>query len=143
MKAWHFILVCMFIGFSCNREEKANIFSIRCRFSNSRNEKILLCEMGVREVVALDSAKIDNGKISFSHEIEQPGFYLLIFPSGRRLTLVMKKGENLFITGDLMGSIYDLNLSGSEESQLLQTFFRATTRNQCPDRFHKKSSSYV
>ncbi len=86
--------------------------------------------MGVKEIIPLDSARIDNGKIAFSHEIEQPGFYLLIFPSGKRLTLVMKKGEELHITGNIMGPTSDLTLWGSEESQLLQSFFRATKRNK-------------
>jgi hypothetical protein len=130
MKVWYLFLVFIFIGFSCNREEKANRLSIRGQFSNSRNEKILLCEMGVKEIIPLDSARINNGNITFSHEIEQPGFYLLIFPSGKRLTLVMKKGEKLLITGDLMGPTSDFNLSGSEESQLLQTFFNATMKNK-------------
>jgi len=130
MKAGYFILVIIFIVVSCKREVKPNSFSIRCEFSNSRSEKILLCELGVKETIPLDSARIDNGKITFSHEIEQPGFYLLIFPSGKRLTLVMKKGEDLHITGDITGPISDLQLSGSSYSQLLQTFFQATMKNK-------------
>jgi hypothetical protein len=130
MKAGCFILVFIFIGVSCNREQKENRFSIRCEFSNSRSEKILLCEMGVKETIPLDSARIDNGKINLFHKIEQPGFYLLIFPSGKRLTLVMKKGEDLFITGDITGPTSDFQLSGSPDSQLLQTFFRATMKNK-------------
>jgi hypothetical protein len=130
MKVSHLILLLILIGFSCTRKEKGNDFSIHGQFSNSGNEKLLLSEMGVKEIIPLDSARIDNGKIAFSHEIEQPGFYLLIFPSGKRLTLVMKKGEELHITGNIMGPTSDLTLWGSEESQLLQSFFRATKRNK-------------
>jgi len=86
--------------------------------------------MGVKDVTVLDSAKVGNdGKINFSNELDQPGFYLLMFPSGRRLTLVINKGENLLITGDLMDSTADFIVTGSDESQLLQAFFHATMRN--------------
>jgi hypothetical protein len=42
----------------------------------------------------------------------------------------MKKGEDLHITGDITGPTSDFNLSGSPDSQLLQTFFHATIRNK-------------
>jgi len=85
--------------------------------------------MGVKEIIPLDSARIGNGKIAFSHKIEQPGFFLLIFPSGKRLTLVMKKGEDILITGNLLGHTNDFTLTGSEDSQLLQSFFHVTRMN--------------
>jgi hypothetical protein len=129
MKVRHLILLFVLIGFSCTRKENADSFSIRGHFTNSGNEQLVLCEMGVKEIIPLDSARIGNGKIAFSHKIEQPGFFLLIFPSGARLTLVMKNGEELLITGNLMGPTSDFTLTGSEDSQLLQSFFHATKRN--------------
>lgn len=91
----------------------------------------MLCEMDVKEVISLDSAKIDKeGKVNFSHQLDQPGFYLLMFPFGRRVILVMKRGEDLLINGDLRDTARALNLSGSEGSQLLEDFFHTTMKNK-------------
>jgi len=131
MKKCCYFLVCVFLGFSCTREQKAESFTIRGQFSNSRGEKIVLCEMDVKEVIALDSANIGkDGNVKFSHKIDQPGFYLLIFPGGRRVTLLMKKGEDLRITGNLRDPAGGFRFSGSEGSQLLGDFFHATMKNR-------------
>ena len=131
MKPFYFIFAFCLFGISCHREQKANSFSIRCEFSNSRSEKILLCEMGLKEVTDLDSARVGkDGTITFRHELDQPGFYLLIFPSDKRMTLVLKKGDDLLIRGDLMDPNGDLTVTGSEDSQLLQNFFHATMINK-------------
>jgi len=131
MKFFYFIPVFILLGISCHREQKEISFTIHGEFSHSRGEKIILSEMGVKDVTFLDSASVGNdGKINFSHELDQPGFYLLMFPSGRRLTLVINKGENLLITGDLMDSTGEFIVTGSDESQLLQAFFHATMRNK-------------
>jgi hypothetical protein len=131
MKRTCFFLVLILFGFSCNREKKAETFTIQGQFSNSRGEKIILCEMDVKEIIAIDSANISKeGNIHFSHKIDQAGFYLLVFPDVRRIILVIKRGEELFIKGDLMNSTGDLDISGSEDSQLLENFFRSTTKNK-------------
>jgi hypothetical protein len=124
-------LVLIVLGGSCIRENRADRFTIRGQFSNSRGERVMLCEMNVKEVVALDSAKIGiDGNLSFSHRLDQPGFYLLRLPEGRTVILVMKRGEDLMITGDLREPTGTLLLSGSEGSQLLEGFFRATMKNR-------------
>jgi hypothetical protein len=91
----------------------------------------VLSEMDLKEIIAIDSVNIGkDGKISFSHKLDQPGFYLLIFPDGRRIILLIKRGEELLISGNLRDPTEDLNILGSEGSQLLQTFFRATMDNK-------------
>lgn len=131
MKRFCLFLVFIVLGYSCIREQKADLFTIQGQFSNSRGEKVVLCEMDVKEVIALDSANISkDGKVNFSHKLDQPGFYLLMFPDGRRIILVMKKGEDLLISGDLRNPAGVFNLSGSEGSQLLEDFSRATMKNK-------------
>ncbi len=131
MKRFCLFLVFIALGFSCVREKKAGTFTIHGSFSNSKAEKLLLCEMDVREVITLDSASIGkDGKVSFSYQLDQPGFFMLKFPGGRQLILVMKKGEDLTITGNLRDTAGGLNLSGSPESQLLDTFFQTTMKNK-------------
>lgn len=131
MKSFCLFLVFIVLGYSCIREQKADLFTIQGQFSNSRGEKIVLCEMDVKEVIILDSANISkDGKVNFSHKLDQPGFYLLMFPDGRRIILVMKKGEDLLISGDLRNPAGVFNLSGSEGSQLLEDFSRATMKNK-------------
>jgi hypothetical protein len=131
MKTCYYFLFFILVGFSCNRGQRADTFTIKGQFLNSRGEKIVLCELDVKEVIALDSANISrDGKVSFSHQLDQPGFYLLMFPRGRRITLVMQKGEELVITGNLKDTTGIFHLSGSEGSQLLESFFRETLKNK-------------
>ena len=87
--------------------------------------------MGVKNVTDLDSAVINNdGKITLSHSIDQPGFYILKFSSGGRLILVMNSGANVQVKGDLMMPDYNFTITGSNDSQLLQQFFKVTSGNQ-------------
>ncbi len=131
MKRFCLFLVFIVLGYSCIREQKADRFTIKGQFSNSSGEKVVLCEMDVKEVIALDSSNIGkDGKIDFSHQLDQAGFYLLMFPDGRRVILVMKRGENLLIKGDLRDPAGAFSLSGSVGSQLLESFFRATMKNK-------------
>jgi Domain of unknown function (DUF4369) len=131
MKTSYSFLILVFLGYSCIRDQKAHHFTIQGQFSNSRSEKVVLCEMEVKEVIALDSAKIDkDGKVTFSHQLDQTGFFLLMLPDGRRIILVMKRGEDLLINGDLRDTTGAFHLSGSEGSQLLEDFFRTTMKNK-------------
>jgi len=119
----------IFFGLSCTRNQSG--FTINGHLANSKGEKIILCEMGVKEITPLDSTNIDPaGKFQFSCKTNQPGFYLLIFPDGSRLTLVIKNGENLILDGNRKEPIADYTISGSQDSQLLQDFFHATMQNK-------------
>lgn len=87
--------------------------------------------MGVKNVTTLDSAVINkDGKIILSYAIDQPGFYILKFSTGGRQILVMNSGANIQIKGDLMMPTCDFIITGSNDSQLLQDFFKATSGNQ-------------
>ena len=130
MKTCYFFLVFIILGLSCKREQKTDTFTIQGQFSNSTREKVVLCEMDVKEVIPLDSSNIGNdGKISFSYKLDQPGFYFLTFPGGRRIILLMKRGENLLLKGNLKEPISDFTISGSEGSELLKGFFNSTLKN--------------
>jgi hypothetical protein len=131
VKTSYFSPFLILLLFSCNREQEADRFTIQGQFSNSRREKIVLCEMDLKEVIPLDSSNIGNdGKINFSHKTDQPGFYFLTFPGGRRIILLMKGGENLLLKGDLKEPFSDFTISGSKGSELLEGFFHATLKNK-------------
>ena len=86
--------------------------------------------MGIKQILPVDSSSTDdNGGITFTHTIDQPGFYLLIFPGGARLSLLMEKNEHLRISGNLKEKLTDLTISGSRGSELLMQFFRETAKN--------------
>jgi len=128
--------ICLFFflvyaGFACTRVPKENTFTIHGQFSNSKGEKIVLCEMDVKQAIALDSAVISkDGNVVFTHAVDQPGFYLLVFPDGKRITLVIQKGEDLVIKGDLKDPEGKMTITGSEDSELLENFFRSTLKNK-------------
>jgi hypothetical protein len=80
--------------------------------------------------MTLDSSRIGNdGQVSFFHKLDQPGFYLLKFQDGKRIILVIKRGEDILIKGDLKGPTSEFSISGSEDSQLLQSFFSESAKN--------------
>lgn len=131
MKIRYLFLLLILPVFSCSRDQKTGTFTIHGQFSDSRGEKIVLYEMDVSEVVALDSANTDiDGKVNFSSRIDQAGFYLLEFPDGRRVLLVIDRGEEIFIRGNSKDKSGDLRLSGSPASQLLEQFFHETLKNR-------------
>jgi hypothetical protein len=87
--------------------------------------------MEVKELIALDSIITGrDGKFNFTHKLDQAGFYLLRFPDERRIILVIKKGDDLLIKGDLKDPAGDVQLSGSADSQLLERFFHETNKNK-------------
>lgn len=131
MKTCCFFLVLIFFGCSTGRPPKPGTFTIHGQFSNSKGEKIVLCELDVKQVVPLDSAALSNdGKVMFEHAIDQPGFYLLIFPDGTRMTLVVRKGEDVLIRGDLKEAAETFSAEGSEGTEMLVSFFRKTLQNK-------------
>jgi hypothetical protein len=131
MKHLCFFFVLILIGISCHRGKRNDTFSIHGKFVYSKGEKVLFCEMDVNEVVVLDSSSINReGIVNFSHPADQPGFYLLIFPDGRRITLLMKAGEDVILREDLEDGPENLTVTGSEGSLLLEDFFRSTHKNK-------------
>jgi hypothetical protein len=127
----YFFFFLIFLGFSCGREKKEDEFTICGEFSNSHGDKVVFGEMDVKAFIPLDSAKTGpGGTISFSFLADQPGFYILQFPEGRRMILLMGKKEHLMVKGNMQESLENFTLSGSKGSELLQTFFRATARNK-------------
>jgi hypothetical protein len=131
MKHLCFFFVFILIGISCNRGKRNDTFSIQGKFVNSKGEKVQFCEMDVNEIVVLDSASITTkGTVNFSHPADQPGFYLLIFPDGRRITLLMNAGEEVILKEDLESGQENLTVAGSAGSVLLENFFHSTQKNK-------------
>ncbi|MCX6245782.1 MAG: DUF4369 domain-containing protein [Bacteroidetes bacterium] len=126
-----FLVLIILLGFSCSRGKRAEEFTIHGQFSNSHGEKVVFGEMDVREFITLDSAETGaDGIISFSCRSDQPGFYFLQFKNGERMILLMEPKEHLTIKGDIREKPETFILEGSEGSELLQTFFRASIRNK-------------
>jgi len=126
-----FLIFLLFIpGVSCNRGNKTDEFTIRGEFLNSKGEKVIFGEMDVSEFIPLDSAKTgSDGTIFFSHGADQPGFYFLEFPAGKRMILLLERKEHLTVKGNIQEDPENFILSGSKGSEILQSFFKATARN--------------
>ena len=124
------IIILLVILCTCSGKV-TNEFTIRGVFSGSEGEKILLAEMDTRQVIPLDSATInDKGVFEFTRPASEPGFFLLIFPRGNRLILLMEPGEHAVLTGNPAKGMTDINILGSKGSELLAAFFRVTARNR-------------
>lgn len=127
-----FLLMVIIILSSCSyNQRKNNSFSIRGQFKNASGIKILLQELDLQDVKTLDSTSFDpQGKFGFTYEPADQGFYLLKLSDGRIITLLLDKGENLTLAGDIKRFPQEYSLTGSKGSELLKDFYDHTRRNR-------------
>jgi hypothetical protein len=127
-----YLMMFMFILVSCaNNEKKDSFFTINGQFNNSSGNKILLQELDLQDIKTVDSAWFDpQGKFRLTYELADQGFYLLKLPDGRFITLLLNRGENLTISGDIKRFPREYSLTGSNGSRLLKEFYDHTGRNK-------------
>lgn len=127
-----FLFLVIFILSSCSYNQRNNtFFTISGQFKNASGKKIVLQELDLQDVKTLDSASFDpQGKFGFTYKLADQGFYLLKLPDGRFITLLLNKGENLTISGNIKRFPQEYSLTGSKGSELLKYFYDHTSRNK-------------
>jgi hypothetical protein len=126
-----FAIVILFLLACSNNGIKESSVTISGQLKYTSGMKIYFQELDLQDVKTLDSAIIDlQGKFRFICNSSDEGFYILKLQDGRFVTLLLKRGENVFIKGDLkrFPGIYEV--SGSTGSGLLKEFYDHTTRNK-------------
>jgi thiol-disulfide isomerase/thioredoxin len=114
-KIFIFILSAMIIS-SCGFRKK---FKVHGQLINTSNENIFLKEMASTDVFVVDSTKIDpDGEFTLKGEKDKPAFYMLYISKNNNVTLIIKPGERLKITGDAKDLVHTYSVEGSKDSQL-------------------------
>jgi len=122
--------VCFFV--SCGGPETGHpdSFIIKGTLKNSKGELIRLQMLAVDSISGIDSVVIDEkGSFQFQQPIAEPGFYMLSIKSDNFITLLIEKGEDIVIEGDIMQLATDYKVSGSPGSQLLWELNKETRKN--------------
>jgi peroxiredoxin len=114
--------ICILIACSGNNQKKADRedFTIKGKLKNTRADKIKLELLKIDSLKAVDSVKInDNGEFEFKRKIDDPGFYILKTSIDNFILLLIEKGEDILVSGDIKQLANDYSVSGSVGSELL------------------------
>ncbi|MEJ5265038.1 MAG: TlpA disulfide reductase family protein [Bacteroidales bacterium] len=100
---------------SCNDEKQ---FKISGKFDNASGELLTLKELTIADVITVDSAKVsNNGKFTLKGKNNKIAFYNLYVNNANPITLVIKPGDRIHLTGDIRNLANTYQVEGSEESQ--------------------------
>jgi peroxiredoxin len=113
-----FILILFVFANACKKE---NRFTIHGKITHAEGETIYLDELLISEQKTLDSAKINKkGEFTFKGQTPMPAFYLLRFPSGKIVTLLVDSLENITLTADYANFDKNYLIEGSKGSALVK-----------------------
>lgn len=114
-----------FTGVFTSCKDDQNRFTVVGDISNMPSQKIFLEELGIDNVIMVDSARSnDKGKFELSGKAPEPGLYRLRFEQNPQtfILLSVDKG-NLKLSADWT-SLEDYAISGSAPSESLRGFLR-------------------
>lgn len=115
MRQVFYLTLLALIVYSCG--ENATNTRISGRFTNSKNERVILQELTVSGVKAVDSVSLSgSGRFKFKLKLEQPSFYKIIVGKQRPVTLIVKPKDRIHLTGRADSLYNTYSVSGSEES---------------------------
>lgn len=87
-------------------------------------DTVILSEIHPQEAIALDTQLIVDGKSSFNFDVENPGFYSIIYNNNTATTLFVEKGDDITIKKDTANNGISFNIEGSENSKNIEKLFK-------------------
>ncbi len=112
------IAAVLFLFWSCTKEEKG--FTVSGKLENAAGNMIYLKEMTSRELIPVDSCKIDtSGSFTLKGISAESRFFSVFSHEGNQVYLLAKTGDEISLFGnarDLSGSY---RVEGSEDSRLI------------------------
>ena len=125
MKRVLLIILSVLTVVSCNRESDTQSVSdtiIQMQFKCVSKEKGYLEIITPDKTIKMDSVKIRNNKrLKFKLKNPADGFYQIRTESNKVISLIVHKGNKLFIRADLDNINESLKIEGSDESVLLNS----------------------
>lgn len=119
MKRFVPLLFLIIALWSCRNEQTIRITG---EYPTGKGETVDLELFRMPSLVTLDSLKIrQNGKFSFSFDLEAPELVLLSDEKGRKINLLVHPGDNIHL--EIRDSLFNVNyaLRGSEDSEKIRT----------------------
>lgn len=110
------IAISLFLIQGCGT--KSNDFTIEGKYDNASGEEISLIELKTEGTNKIDSMKIeDDGSFQLTGYTNIPKFFVVEAGENNGLTLIIKPGEKIRLSGDLdnLNSTYEIK--GSEDSK--------------------------
>jgi peroxiredoxin len=90
--------------------------------------ELLIARIGTDNVEYLDTLALDNGKFSYSPEVNQPELWMLEVPNGLRLSLFMEPGEQIELSANFDDPGYEYTVEGSSGSARILSINRVMAK---------------
>ncbi|MCX6266974.1 MAG: DUF4369 domain-containing protein [Bacteroidetes bacterium] len=115
---------------SCQHSAKYQAV-INGAFTDASGIELILEEMDTRDIHPVDSVIPGrDGAFNFTPVVKEPGFWLLKVRSGKILVLFLNPGDKVELSGSILDFPGKVILNGSEETMLLNNFYRQTRLNE-------------
>lgn len=96
-------------------------FKIKGKLSNSSGEMVFLKEMTIADVVTVDSCSLEeDGSFVLKGARNKIAFYTIFISKNNYITIVIKPGDKITLSGDAKDLVHSYNISGSTESELVK-----------------------
>ncbi len=123
-----YILPLIFLAAGCASpvKDSSGTFTVSAKLDHARQIPILIEELTTQDKKPVDTIMTDDqGRFTFSHEINQSGFYILRVDEQNFLTLVVEPAETINITGDATNLSQTFQVAGSPGTEKLATLNHA------------------
>lgn len=87
-------------------------------------DTVVLSEIHPQQAIAIDTQLIVNGKSTFNFDVENPGFYSLIYDGKASTTLFVEKGDQITVEQDTVNNGIAFKIGGSKNSQDIEELFK-------------------
>ena len=120
MKHKIFFAICLLLTVSSCSKKQTII--INGHLQDGKSEMIWLDRLNINVTIPLDSQKINNkNEFRFKIKGEQPEIYMIRNNQGRFISLLTHPGERIHITGHYNAPVRTYSVSGSPESEKIQS----------------------
>jgi peroxiredoxin len=107
------ILIVLLSG--CSDEKQ---FKVTGKFENATNELLTLKELTIADVITIDSVRLnERGKFTLKGKNDKIAFYNLYVNNSNPITLIIKPGDKIVLTGDLRNLSQTYQVEGSDDSK--------------------------
>lgn len=116
-----FVLASM-VFISCGKGKlgRGDEFTLNLTLQNGENSLVVLEELTPHELVPLDTFVTDaRGRVHFSRNITDAGFYIVRLDNGSFVSLLIEPGENIVLTGNADALLETYAVAGSVGSEQL------------------------
>jgi hypothetical protein len=121
MKKISILILVLLSAVSCSTKEKTKL---NIHVSGLKDKLAILQEQRVDGIKNIDTISFSrSGKLKYTLEIRQPGFYTLNIPGSSNIYLILFPNDKIDINGRNDDKIKDLKITGSPDSEKLNYLY--------------------